>query len=110
MDPNPITHTTTTLSDCKISLTPSSTSTSRTPTQGTLTDTTSSAEAPPEESTMSKHPAQLTKTNQQRADLALAKGFCPIPLRNAGKLPAVKISAAPFLLPVYGVESRGVAL
>ena len=33
-------------------------------------------------------------TNQQRADLALAKGFCPIPLRRAGKLPAVKISAA----------------
>ena len=43
---------------------------------------------------MSKRPAQLTKSNQQRADLALAKGFCPIPLRNAGKLPAVKISAA----------------
>ena len=33
-------------------------------------------------------------TNQQRADLALAKGFCPILLRSAGKLPAVKISAA----------------
>ena len=40
-------------------------------------------------------PAMAVKlTNQQRADLALAKGFCPIPLRRAGKLPAVKISAA----------------
>ena len=39
-------------------------------------------------------PVAVEITNQRRADLALAKGFCPIPLRNAGKLPAVKISAA----------------